>query len=47
MPGVELVEKMYDAWMICGDIHCLSTKVGAGCGVHSLGLFERQSISFV
>eukprot|EP00731_Ephydatia_muelleri_P020552 Em0013g279a len=34
VPGVELVEKMYDAWMICGDIHCLSTKLSDNFSSH-------------
>ena len=32
VPGVQLAERLYSTWMVCGEIHCLSTKVGAGGG---------------
>ena len=32
VPGVVLAEKLYSVWMVCGEVHCLSTKVGSEGG---------------
>lgn len=34
VPGVQLAEKLYSAWIICGDAHCLSTKLSDNFSSH-------------